>query len=98
MNGGPAVLLADEWDYPLDLSSGIPAKQKLFLLHLSSPLKSDFKSDLQLFFRFTKFDAVFSNLLFCFCFWRARDLLSFGVARYKFCGKIKTEFLRILGL
>ena len=86
MNGGPAVLLADEWDYPLDLSSGIPAKQKLFLLHLSSPLKSDFKSDLQLFFRFTKFDAVFSN---CFVFvFDAREIDSvLGLRATNFAAK-----------
>ena len=87
MNGGPAVLLADEWDYPLDLSSGIPAKQKLFLLHLSSPLKSDFKSDLQLFFVLRNLTLFFQ--IFCFVFvFGAREIDSvLGLRATNFAAK-----------
>ena len=87
MNGGPAVLLADEWDYPLDLSSGIPAKQKLFLLHLSSPLKSDFKSDLQLFFVLRNLTLSFQ--IFCFVFvLDAREIYSvLGLRATNFAAK-----------
>ena len=86
MNGA-SVLLADEWDYPLDLSSGIPAKQKLFLLHLSAPLKSDFKSDLQLF---SNFFGIARNLTLCFevfCF-----VLFFARVIYSVLGLRATNF------